>query len=264
MKTQSLHFLPALLIVLQITNFAMGDNPLTPMDKAAIKKFRPMVEHFLPHDYMKSDGYLLRYIRTKKYDLESGKELMQKMVDWRKENNIDNLKPDKQFMKEFPVDVEGVDKEGRPVMLIDWTGDVRKVVVAGKRKPFALHLISGMESVERKVRELNTHNNNTQWIGIYDFNKFTTPTHLCVQCLPTYLDHALAEENYYPLAAKEYFIINAPRIFQTVLRLVGPILQDTLDRITTFGSNRDEWKAPILARINADQLPPQFGGTRKK
>jgi len=82
--------------------------------------------------------------------------------------------------------------------------------------------------------------------------------------LPTYLDHALTEENHYPLGAKEYVIINAPRIFQTVLRLVGPILQETLDRITTFGSARDEWKTHLLQRISADQLPPQFGGTRKK
>ena len=44
--------------------------------------------------------------------------------------------------------------------------------------------------------------------------------------------------------------------------MVKPFLhQVTLDKISVFGFDKNEWSAALLKEIDADQLPVHYGGT---
>ena len=38
-----------------------------------------------------NDLYLLRFLRARKFDLELAYEMFKKFIDWRKENNVDDI-----------------------------------------------------------------------------------------------------------------------------------------------------------------------------
>ena len=54
----------------------------------------------------------------------------------------------------------------------------------------------------------------------------------------------------------------APKVFNFVFNTVKPFLHPvTLDKISVFGFDKNEWSAALLKEIDADQLPVHFGGT---
>jgi len=55
-----------------------------------------------------------------------------------------------------------------------------------------------------------------------------------------------------------------PRIMEGMLTFVQTFLSERTKAVLRFyGYNRDEWLPELLKFIPADQLDPQFGGTRK-
>jgi len=253
-----------LVILIIFNNYSFGKTLLSAKDKAAVSKFLPMVANQLPHDYMKVDTYLIRWIRAQQYDLTEAKDFLLRNIEWRKQNKMDEVvyNPKSAFAKEFPIQFPGLDRDGTPYYISDWSGDVRRVTLAGKREAYSAFKGIAFELAERKAREVESSSNNTEWIGIYDFKGLSAATHLCVQCMTTYVEHGIRYENNYPMQVKAFYIINAPRLFQPILQAVSPVLGRTAERFYTYG-NELEWKRVLLKAIPADQLPVKYGGTLK-
>ncbi|XP_059350802.1 SEC14-like protein 2 [Daphnia carinata] len=71
----------------------------------------------------------------------------------------------------------------------------------------------------------------------------------------------ISEANY-PESLRRVFIINAPKAFTFVFSMVKPFLhQSTLDKMSVFGFDKNEWSTALLKEIDADQLPVHYGGT---
>ena len=52
-------------------------------------------------------------------------------------------------------------------------------------------------------------------------------------------------------------------MFTTVFAIIKPLLdQVTIDKIKVFGADRAEWQSALLAEIEEDQLPINYGGTQ--
>ena len=55
-----------------------------------------------------------------------------------------------------------------------------------------------------------------------------------------------------------------PQIFNVVLNIVRPLLtQHTQKAIRLYSYDKEEWKREVLKVFPADQITPEFGGTRK-
>ena len=100
----------------------------TTKEARAIVQLRKAVEKDLYEDYMSRDEYLVRWLRTKKLDVNKAAELLRKNLKWRKEENADSM-ADEEFpqFSGFLYENRVRDKEGRPVSLFAYsTWDTRK------------------------------------------------------------------------------------------------------------------------------------------
>jgi len=70
-------------------------------------------------------------------------------------------------------------------------------------------------------------------------------------------------ESNYPESLRKIIIINAPKIFTMVFALFKAFMsQLTIDKIQVYGTD-DAWRSALLEEVDADQLPPLYGGTRR-
>ena len=67
----------------------VGD--LSPEQELALKKFRAEVQAMGIPDDKFDDCYLLRFLRARKFDLAKTKEMWVNFIQWRKENNVDEI-----------------------------------------------------------------------------------------------------------------------------------------------------------------------------
>ena len=61
-----------------------------------------------------------------------------------------------------------------------------------------------------------------------------------------------------------HFYLAAPTIFEAVLELVKPIMSPASKRdLSMHGVRKADWVPSVLKLIDADQIPPQYGGNKK-
>ena len=76
------------------------------------------------------------------------------------------------------------------------------------------------------------------------------------------LTYATDYDSYYTSTVHTCFLINVPRIFDSVLQLARSLMsRRTGDIIKSYGSDKKEWTAALLKTIAPDQLPKAYGGT---
>jgi hypothetical protein len=244
----------------------------TPQEKAALAKMRPLIEESLTQDYMKEDIFLLKFLRAKKLNVDDALDSLRQTLKWRKENNIDNLLSVdlSEVFKKNPYDIDGVDKEGGPVVIIPFTNDqwdIRKYTVSGQRQVLTRHWDQMLEKIALKLRQLgnsSTIREDVKGILIMDISGHNVRQHACLTCLPLYLEWMQHTESHYPQNFKKLYLINAPRAFSPLLAILKPAMQpSTRDLLNSYGANKKEWSTEFLKLIPADQLPPEYGGTRK-
>mmetsp|Transcript_61537 Transcript_61537/g.169102 ORF Transcript_61537/g.169102 Transcript_61537/m.169102 type:complete len:694 (-) Transcript_61537:218-2299(-) len=77
-----------------------------------------------------------------------------------------------------------------------------------------------------------------------------------------YFQKLSALNKHYPERMYKTFVINVPSSFSFVWRLVAPMLDPNVrEKVKIYKAN--EFKAPLLELVDADQLPERFGGTMK-
>jgi hypothetical protein len=57
--------------------------------------------------------------------------------------------------------------------------------------------------------------------------------------------------------------MSAPGIFDSVVQLIRPLMTpETRKSLRLMGTNKKQWQTELLKEIDADQLTPEFGGTK--
>jgi len=252
--------------------FALEDNAgqLTGRDHAALEKFGKISLILLEGqpEYMKTNGYLIRWIRGSNYDLSAASKMLEQSLQWRRENKMDSILQEdfSQLQKNYPYWVDGVDYHGRPISTLplgSW--DLRRAVLTGEMKQITRYLDQMLEKVTIRAIELLPNSTNEVPLQdiIVDADAFSVRQHMCLSCLPIHFSFITHYETYYPETTAKMFVINAPRIFSTLLDTVGPILSASTRRaVSIFGHNKNEWSKAILKVVPAGQLTPQFGGNK--
>ncbi|XP_021951362.1 SEC14-like protein 2 [Folsomia candida] len=243
------------------------DVTLTRKQKAVLDQFKESVKGRLPQEYMYEDIYLIRWLRAKDFRLKDAENMIMQNVAWRKENQMDNvLKEDwSDFRKEYKYWIDGVDKEGRPILIIDvgeW--DLRKASVTGQAKRLGRYIDSIYEEINEKVRTMRLveGKNVTQYFHIFDMDGFNLAQQGCGTCIPLATRVVTTYETHYPGNQHKTVLVNTPGPFQTLLQILRPLMsQNTRDTQFIYGK-KEEGAEALLKDINADQLAVEFGGTR--
>jgi len=238
-------------------------------ERAALNKFRPMVNHLLTQDFHQKDGYLLKYIRNNKGDLKKAAAAVEKVAQWRKDKNIDPILDENLVghNKYLPAKVDGYDRMGRPVILLPFgKWQLRKYVVAGKRddanRVYRWHL----EKVQRRIFEVAEEKGQDidEFYIIVDCDGYNVRESLCLGCVPLTLDMATSFDTGSGNFVKNLTLVNTPRIFQPVLQLVRQLFQlQSLVRMSDYPSDKDVWMPRLHEDVAPDQLPKSLGGTRQ-
>ncbi|CAL8079960.1 unnamed protein product [Orchesella dallaii] len=249
---------------------AAQDLTLTPKELQALTKFREMVKPRLEneHDYMKSDIYLIRWLRAKNLNLRQAENMLMENLKWRKQYNIDGIHDEdwSDMFQDYPYTNDTFDLAGRPIgafSLSDW--DFRKAIASGKQVRLFRFMIKLLDEATNAVLRLQQEGKNvTQWKVLMNMEGFNLVQHGCGSCLPGFSYFVQAYENYYPGFADAIVTINTPSAFQVVLNLVRPVFTpQTRESLKVFGTNRAQWMAYLDKEISKDQRYPEYGGTRK-
>jgi hypothetical protein len=266
-----------LLAFMLIALFAISDAApkYSSQEKAALAKFREMVKDVTYKEYMKSDPYLIRWLRARDFDLKEADTMLREAIQWRKQNKIDSIV--KESIMEFqapPAWMDGIDREGSLIfVLLPARIDIRKQLLAGKREDVIRYFHQLLEKREIKTLTLlGLIGNGTddkpaadRVTAIVDLQGYNLRQHGCLTCLTVYGEWLRDLEKYYPSYGKHFIMINAGRIAVPMIELLKPIMSPSTRKIfQVFGANQKEW-GPVLNKIiSPEQVPANLGGTRKE
>jgi len=243
------------------------DLALTSKQKAVLEEFKTILKGKLPHDYMEEDLYLIRWLRAKNFKLKDAEAMLTQNMNWRRDNKMDGiLKEDwSEYRKQYKYWIDGVDKEGRPILFIDvgeW--DLRKATVTGQSAKLTRYIDRIYEEITEKVRNMRTveGKNVTQYYLIYDMDGFNLAQHGCPACIPLTTRVITTYENYFPGGQHKVVLVNTPGPFQTLLQILKPLMSPMTRDILNIYGKKEEGAAVLLKDISADQLVAELGGTR--
>jgi hypothetical protein len=219
-------------------------------------------------EYYNTDTFLLRWLRAKKMDPVAADKMIRDMTQWRKDNSLGSILNETILtFKNPPYKIKGVDKEGRPILLMTPMGnDLRKFILSGKRERVLRCFIQMLERafwVSRNgITKLKNGDPVTQYVAIMDVYGFSIQQHLCIQCPAVYLEMIQIYENYYPGSLKHLVFVNTMRIAIHAVEGIQPFMtEQTINAVKVFGPDKKEWTQYLQTIISKDQLPYRFGGT---
>ncbi|KAL5016994.1 hypothetical protein ScPMuIL_006583, partial [Solemya velum] len=227
--------------------------------------FREVMRDALKPEQLMDDYYLTRWLRARNYDCKKAETMLRNSLNWRKQNNVDNLLGGfvvpEVLQKYYPGGFSGVDREGGPVW-IDTLGqlDMRGLLRSVKKSDIIMTRIRMGETAYKLFDELTkkTGKRIHQMSVIFDLENFGLK-HLWKPGLDTFNEVVQIFEDNYPETTKRVYVVNAPTIFPILFKIVKPFLgEDTIRKIKILGSN---YKEELLKEIAPDQLPKCYGGT---
>jgi len=241
---------------------------LTRDEKRELDKFKMYVENELnvTQSYMKTDIYLIKWLRVAKLDTFRGsaQDLFKEHLKWRVENKIDDiLSEDFSKLREslYPIFLEGEDKTGRPVLAADasqW--DVRGAVLAGLKEKAVRLIYYSIELQLKKIRDKQALGQNvTQMIAILDLSGYSIVQHGCLNCISIYVDFIRSFIFRYPYMTDSLIFVNTPPIFEIILDTLN-LRKARIVTVKVFGKDKREWRKYLTSRIDDNQLPKFLGG----
>ncbi|KAJ7075162.1 CRAL-TRIO domain-containing protein [Mycena belliarum] len=243
---------------------------LTPVQEAALVKVAAELRAegaFVEarHD----DATLLRFLRARKFDVLKTKDMLLASEKWRKEFGVDELVRTFDFPeleevdKYYPQYYHKMDKSGRPVY-IERIGNLNmKALYACTSqdrllKRLVVEYESFLTSRLAACAAAEGHPVETS-LTILDLGGVSLSNFIRVK------DYVFAAtsigQNMYPECMGAFYIINAPWTFTAVWAAIRPWLDEvTAAKVQIVGGPR-VYRPLLLAQIDADCLPAEFGGT---
>ncbi|ODM88861.1 Protein real-time [Orchesella cincta] len=212
------HCLLAIIFVLQwnlvLPQVDSKDLHLTFEEKTTLDTFKQQVIHLLPEEFMKSDFYLIRWLRARNWDISDAKTMLFDTLKWRKENKIHSILQENwsDLEQDFPANFESSDKMFRPICTMEmgeW--DFRLAVLTGKSQRLNRYLAYIIERYVSDVFKAQAAGRNvTRALVLVDAEGFSLRKHACPLCIPILIRWTVTMEMYYPQFTNEIIIINAP------------------------------------------------------
>jgi len=237
----------------------------TAEEKIAIGKFRDRVGDCLTPELLQDDWFLIRWLRARDLNLDKSEAMLRNSMKWRAENKVDqtlSLPVDPYFSSNFPFDVSGHDKEGRPLMILPmgkW--DAKLAVDDGKIDQLVAYINFCFESVIKAIKASSASagrpasHPHTQFTTIVDWDGYSFKQFTNIKAAQTVLKMGAVYEAHHPEILAHAFFINSTSVFQLLWGLMKKILAEkTVGKIQVYGTNRKEWEPAILKLVDRDQI----------
>merc|ERR1719180_471195 len=198
--------------------------------------------------------------------VDQAEKNFRKSLEWRNKAGADYIldwTSPQVLNKYYPGGFAGYDPSSCPVWLIPFGGaDMRGMLSCVRKEEFVDFTIQiiekSMANMRQKTKELNTP--VTQHIFIFDLEGFSLSTATHTPTLDILQRLISIYEANYPETLKAAYVLNAPKVFQIVFRIVkGAVEQKTLSKIQVFGT--EDWKEPLSEAVGLGVLPAKWGGT---
>lgn len=210
------------------------------------------------------DHTLLRFLRARKFVVESSLELYNNYLKYRKESGIEKIldikiPKTKEFNRLIPNALHGFDKAGRPIY-IEKTGLIDFDTVYGHMSDEDLMRIHcwQMEMQIKRCEESSRRLGHTvdTFSTIIDLTGLSMAGRKGVGLIRLMAAH---DQVYHPERLGRVYVINAPWVFPFFWKICSAFLdENTTSKIHILGKN---YQQELLKDIDADQLPEEFGGS---
>lgn len=217
---------------------------------------------------------LLRFLRARKFNVKLAMDMVREDVRWRAENNRGIIRKQtasevlncdlSQFYTYFPVWIQGVDKQQRPVSYRQF----------GKLEIWNVLKLTSLESLIR-FHAWETEQALRLMYESRDKHGYNIETFLLVcdaegwnlglatsDAFAFIKGMVVTDADHYPERLGTLLLINAPSALTFAWRIIqGFIDAKTKEKIHIYGSNRSEWLPVLLKYVDEDKIPVQYGGT---
>jgi len=212
------------------------DTTITLDQAEALEKFRGLVAKIkLPHSYMEESIFLVRFLRAQNFDVNAAQEQLLQHFEWRKENRIDQLDDEdwSDFQENFPWNLDGVDKEGRPLVqiVIKDSWNATKALENGQGDRLARWVYKFLEDASKLVRSLQKEGKKvTRFSEVADTDGFSPVDHACPACIAVWLKITTAFTQQYPECFDKILVVNAQEPYRDLVRKMWPTLSKDLQK----------------------------------
>ncbi|XP_058388279.1 SEC14-like protein 4 [Diceros bicornis minor] len=240
----------------------VGD--LSSQQQEALARFQENIQDLLPALPNPDDYFLLRWLRARKFDLQKSEDMVRKHVEFRKQQDLDNIltwQPSEVIQLYDSGGLCGYDYEGCPVWFdLIGTLDPKGLLLSAskqdlirKRTRVCELLMQQCELQSQKLgRKIETV------LLVFDLEGLSLKP-LWRPAVEIYQQYFAILEANYPEMLKNLIAIRAPKLFPVAFNLVKSFLsEETRRKIVILGGN---WKQELTKFISSDQLPVEFGGT---
>ncbi|CAL8125543.1 unnamed protein product [Orchesella dallaii] len=243
-------------------------EPITPDEANLIKQLRSDVSDLDLAGDFDTDTFYLRWIRAREWQLNKAEEMLRKNIQWRKENDINCIRkwePECASVPvDYPIEICGFDKIGCPVVIIPFCyWDVRKGVEAGLSQEMIRYIDQALEIFEIVMKQRSTPEKPVTQISlIFDMYNLSFWQLASMKTIETILEVVRRYEANHPEILYRAYVVNASRIFNMLFNIIKPFLSPrTLDKVSIFPAQQNQWMPVLMKDIEQDQLPKYFGGT---
>jgi hypothetical protein len=217
---------------------------------------------------------LLRFLRARKFNVKLAMDMVREDVRWRAENNRSIIRKQtasevlncdlSKFYTYFPVWIQGVDKQQRPVSYRQF----------GKLEIWNVLKLTSLDSLIRfhaweteqalrlmyEARDKHGYNIETFLLVCdaegWNLSLATSDAFAFIKGM------VVTDADHYPERLGTLLLINAPSALTFAWRIIQTFIDaKTKEKIHIYGSNRSEWLPVLLKYVDEDKIPVQYGGT---
>ena len=215
-----------------------------------------------------SNDLYIRYVAACRGNRVRAAERLELTVNWRQDEGVDSIlsKPlpfFKECKEHYRHAVIGIGKKSNMPIVVEGVGRFRTALKNLKAKnvptsAFMHQFIWIMEYVTQRMN--STPMPNGKFIRVYDVSGMGLTDVADKEGMTIGQAMMQVLEQHYPERMHKALVVNAPRWFSAVWKVVAPLLDpSTAQKIQIF-SNRQDALAALLEELDGEQIPKDLGG----
>ncbi|CAG7734304.1 unnamed protein product [Allacma fusca] len=241
----------------------------TGAEQTALVKFRANISDLIERlgDKESHDANLIRWLRARDLNLEKAEEMLRTSLQWRLENNIDDLAKDILFdeylLKNMPLKPGSRDKQGTIVLVCPFgRWDIKEMINDGYKEKMHYYVFKFLELFSTQLQSLNKENIQTQVVIIFDYDQFMMKQAFSQQVIKWVMEFFRLFDAHYPERMKAAYVVNVPKIFEIFWPVINPVLSArTLSKVRVLGGKSNHWRSKLREIIDSHELPSDLGGS---
>ncbi|CAG7724492.1 unnamed protein product [Allacma fusca] len=182
------------------------------------------------------------------------------------EKTLDKWVPPKNISKLFPYYISGFDFDSRPFFVVEigkWP--FRDFIEKGKDlevlDKYVQQMFYRFEYGGKIYSRPGEENQSDESAGILDWEGFSLVDYAHSPTLKFLLKHFASFQKIQDSHAYGLWI-NVNAVARSFINLATPVLGNVLERIEIYGTQKSRWIPKVLRRIDKDEIPSWYGGTK--